>query len=84
MIVVHGKQVGRIYLKRFMDKNMKQQQNIESTIGTYCLSGGITYYKNKYNNVQPNAKYLEENTITFPCYDGVDLPYIFTKIQDYR
>jgi len=82
MIVLLGKQVGRIYLKRFMDKNMKQQQNIERTIGTYCLSGG-TYYSKKYNDIQPNAKYLEVNTITLPCYDGVDVEYISQKIKGY-
>ena len=59
-----------------------KQQNIESTIGTYCLSGG-TYYAKKYNDVQPNAKYLEENTITLPCYDGVDVEYISQKIKEY-
>lgn len=59
-----------------------KQHDIETTIGTYCLSG-TTYYKNKYNQVQPNAKYLEENTITFPCYDGVDIDFIVSKIKVY-
>lgn len=59
-----------------------KKHNIETTIGTYCLSG-TTYYKNKYNQVQPNAKYLEENTITFPCYDGVDVEFISKKIREY-
>jgi hypothetical protein len=65
-----------------MDKNMKQQQNIERTIGTYCLSGG-TYYSKKYNDIQPNAKYLEVNTITLPCYDGVDVVLIGQTISEY-
>jgi len=60
-----------------------KQQNIESTIGTYCLSGG-TYYSKKYNDIQPNAKYLELNTITLPCYDGVAVEYISQKIKEYR
>jgi len=59
-----------------------KQQNIESTIGTYCLSGG-TYYAKKYNDIQPNAKYLEVNTITLPCYDGVDVEYISQKIEEF-
>jgi len=59
-----------------------KQQNIESTIGTYCLSGG-TYYAKKYNDIQPNAKYLEENTITLPCYDGVDVVLIGQTISEY-
>lgn len=55
---------------------------IETTIGTYCLSG-TTYYKNKYNNVQPNAMYLELNTITLPCYDDVDVFLISKTISEY-
>jgi len=59
-----------------------KEQEIESTIGTYCLSG-CTYYAKKYNDLQQNAKYLEENTITLPCYDGVDVEYISHKIKEY-
>ena len=59
-----------------------KENGIETTIGTYCLSGG-TYYAKKYNNIQPNAMYLQENTITFPCYDGVDLEYISQKIKEF-
>ncbi|MGJ0361828.1 DegT/DnrJ/EryC1/StrS family aminotransferase [Aliarcobacter cryaerophilus] len=59
-----------------------KENNIETTIGTYCLSGG-TYYAKKYNDIQPNAKYLEVNTITLPCYDGVDVEYISQKIKEY-
>ncbi len=60
-----------------------RDHDIETTIGTYCLSG-TTYYKNKYNDVQPNAKYLQDNTITFPCYDGVDIEYIVNKLKLYK
>ena len=56
--------------------------DIESTIGTYCLSGG-TYYAKKYNDIQPNAKLLEKNTITLPCYDGIDIKYISHTIKEY-
>ncbi|PHR69822.1 MAG: spore coat protein [Arcobacter sp.] len=62
-------------------KNLREN-GIETTIGTYCLSG-TTYYKNKYNDVQKNAMFLEENTITFPCYDDVDIKYIVAKIKEY-
>lgn len=58
-------------------------QDIESTIGTYCLSG-CTFYADKYQNVQPNAHWLEHNTITLPCYDGVDVERIVAAIADYR
>ena len=60
-----------------------KENEVETTIGTYCLSG-TTYYKNKYNDVRPNAMFLEENTITFPCYDGVDVSYIVGKIKEYK
>ncbi|MDX9742867.1 MAG: DegT/DnrJ/EryC1/StrS family aminotransferase [Arcobacteraceae bacterium] len=59
-----------------------KENGVETTIGTYCLSG-TTYYKNKYNTVQLNAKFLEENTITFPCYNGVDVKFILEKIKEY-
>lgn len=59
-----------------------KENDIETTLGTYCLSGG-TYYAKKYNDIQPNAMYLQENTITLPCYDGVDLEYIFQKIKEF-
>jgi len=58
------------------------EQNIESTLGTYCLSG-TTFYKNKYNSIQPNAFWLENNTITLPCYDGVDVLRVTEKIKEY-
>jgi len=63
--------------------NFLRENEIETTIGTYCLSA-TTYYKNKYNDIQPNAKYLEDNTITFPCYDGVDMTYIINMIKQYN
>lgn len=59
-----------------------KQRKIESTIGTYCLSG-TTYYKNKYNNVQSNSLYLEKNSITLPCYDNLDTQYIFSTIKEF-
>ena len=59
-----------------------KENGVETTIGTYCISE-TTYYKNKYDNVQPNAMFLEENTITFPCYDGVDVEFIVKNIKEY-
>ena len=43
-----------------------RDHGVESTIGTYCLSG-CTYFKERYNDVQPVAEGLQKNTITFPC-----------------
>jgi dTDP-4-amino-4,6-dideoxygalactose transaminase len=47
-----------------------KENDIESTIGTYCLSD-CTIYRKKYNNVQQNAKRLFDTTITFPCYSDL-------------
>lgn len=54
---------------------------VETTIGTYCLSG-CTYYKAKYNNLQKNSSYLEAHTITLPCYDGLNVTEVCSKIAD--
>lgn len=43
---------------------------VETTLGTYCLSG-TTYYSARYRSVQPNAAALESQSITLPCYAGV-------------
>ena len=71
------KNINRDDLIQFLKEN-----GIETTIGTYCLSG-TTYYRNKYNKVQPNAMYLEKNTITLPCYNGVDIEFVLKKIKSF-
>lgn len=58
------------------------EKNIESTLGTYCLSG-TTFYTNKYNTIQPNAFWLENNTITLPCYDGIDVKRVTDSIMNF-
>lgn len=55
--------------------------NIESTLGTYCLSG-TTFYRKKYNDLQNNSLWLESNTITLPCYDGVDISRVTNAIKE--
>ena len=60
-----------------------RENNVESTIGTYCLSG-TTYYANKYNDIQPNANALFEQVITLPCFPGVDTNYIIETISNYK
>lgn len=77
LVFVVPKEINRDSLIKYLRK-----KEIETTIGTYCLSG-TTYYKDRYNNIQPNAMYLEENTITFPCYDGVDVKLIVKNIEDF-
>lgn len=49
-----------------------RDDGIETTIGTYCLSG-TTYYRRRYGDVQKNAERLQRETITLPCYSGVDV-----------
>jgi perosamine synthetase len=57
-------------------------QNIESTLGTYCLSA-TTYYLEKYNDPQKNSLWLESNTITLPCYTGVDVNRVVEVIGSF-
>lgn len=57
-------------------------KNIESTLGTYCLSA-TTYYLKKYNDVQINSLWLESNTITLPCYKGVDVDRVVAVIKGF-
>jgi perosamine synthetase len=67
--------VNQIKFSKYLADNM-----IEATLGTYCLSG-TTYYKNKYDDVQPNAWWLENNTITLPCHDNVDVGFVCEIIK---
>jgi dTDP-4-amino-4,6-dideoxygalactose transaminase len=52
-----------------------REEEIETTIGTYCLSG-TTFYRRRYNDVQPIAERLQRETITFPCYGGMDVEHV--------
>lgn len=67
------------YIERDALIDALDMQNIESTIGTYCLSGG-TYFRRKYNDVQPTAELLGSRTITLPCYENVDIERIANSI----
>ena len=57
-------------------------KDIEATLGTYCLSG-CSYFRQRYNDVQPVAEQLQENTITLPCHDGVDPDTVCSSILDF-
>lgn len=52
---------------------------IETTIGTYCMSG-TTYFRGRYDDVQPNSELLQATTITLPCYAGLDVDFICDRI----
>lgn len=69
--------IERDHLIEFLAKN-----NIESTLGTYCQSGG-TYYRNKYNNVQQKSLWLEKKTITLPCYTNVNVEQVTQAINKF-
>ena len=57
-----------------------REQGIESTLGTYCQSN-TTYYRKKYDTVQPNSLHLERNSITLPCHEDLDIEYVFDTIK---
>lgn len=59
-----------------------KEKEIESTIGTYCLSN-CNYYRSKYNKVQKNSLWLEKNTISLPCYHNVDAECVTEEILKY-
>lgn len=54
-------------------------KGVESTIGTYALSA-TTYYKSRYDSVQPNACRLFNTTLTLPCYRDVDVLRVINEI----
>lgn len=57
-----------------------RQKGVETTIGTYSLSSG-SYYEHKYANPQKNSTKLEQTTITFPCFEGVDVDKVVSSVR---
>ncbi|MCP5382477.1 MAG: DegT/DnrJ/EryC1/StrS family aminotransferase [Kordiimonadaceae bacterium] len=76
-VFILPERINQLKLVKYLEEN-----NVEATLGTYCLSG-TSYYKNKYNDVQPNAWWLENNTITLPCHTNVDVDYICEIINKF-
>ncbi len=60
-------------------KNLKEK-GVETTLGTYCLSG-TSYYRGRYQNVQPSAWSLQQTTITLPCFKDVDVEFVCRAIR---
>lgn len=56
-------------------------KDVETTLGTYCLSGTPYYYK-KYCDIQPNAKELQCKTITLPCYKDLNTALVCEVIHE--
>lgn len=77
IVFVTPKHIDRDALSKFL-----LSKGIESTIGTYCLSN-CKYYREKYDDVQPNAFLLQNTTITLPCYHGVPVEEVCDAIQEY-
>ena len=57
-----------------------KQRGVETTLGTYCLSG-TNYYRRVYGDVQPNSMRLQESTVTLPCFKGVDVAQVHAAIR---
>ncbi|PKN52257.1 MAG: DegT/DnrJ/EryC1/StrS family aminotransferase [Deltaproteobacteria bacterium HGW-Deltaproteobacteria-13] len=57
-----------------------KNQDIESTLGTYCLSG-LNYYKQKYSDIRQNSRSLQEQTITLPCFHNVNTMQVCKAIR---
>jgi len=57
-----------------------RSKGIETTIGTYCLSM-CKYYKEKYRVDNKVSRWLEEKSITLPCYEGIDIDKVISKIK---
>jgi len=55
-------------------------RGIETTLGTYCLSG-TSYFRQRYQTVRPVAERLQATTLTLPCYDDVPVERIAGTIQ---
>lgn len=57
-----------------------RELGVESTLGTYCLSG-TRYFRERYNQVQANAMRLQAETITLPCYLGLDAGAVIEAVR---
>jgi perosamine synthetase len=58
-----------------------KQQGIESTLGTYAMSA-TTYYSRRYGVYNPNARWLESNTITLPCFTDIEVDIVCDTIHE--
>jgi perosamine synthetase len=72
-IVPIGSSASELILK------MKKRE-IDCSIGTFSLSC-IDYYLKKYKDPQPNSSYLMNNTITFPCFEGLEVDKVINAIR---
>lgn len=57
-----------------------REQQIDCSIGTYSLST-TDYYLKKYNSPQKNSLFLMNNTITLPCYEGLNQDRVIEAVK---
>ena len=60
--------------------NAEKKKEIDCSIGTFSLSC-IDYYLKKYKDPQPNSFFLMNNTITFPCFEGLEVQKVINAIS---
>ena len=56
-----------------------KKKEIDCSIGTFSLSC-IDYYLKKYKDPQPNSDFLMNNTITFPCFEGLEVEKVIDAV----
>ena len=57
-----------------------KDHKIETTLGTYSISS-LKYYNSKYKFNNINSRYLMNNSIALPCYEGVDCERVVDTIK---
>jgi perosamine synthetase len=57
-----------------------KKKEIDCSIGTFSLST-IDYYLKKYKDPQKNSSFLMNNTITLPCFDGLNVEKVIKAIK---
>jgi dTDP-4-amino-4,6-dideoxygalactose transaminase len=82
--VVHNVQSLVFLVPKNIDRDslmMKlKEHDVESTLGTYSLSN-TAYYSKAYHDEQINTLILQQNTITLPCYENVEVDKICSIIK---
>ena len=64
---------------RHIDRQIAGRRN-RDVHRPYCLSG-TTFFRKRYGDVQPVAERLQRETITFPCYAGVDVARVCDAVR---
>jgi dTDP-4-amino-4,6-dideoxygalactose transaminase len=85
--VVHNVQSTVLRVPEGWDRNSLiahlKEGGVEATLGTYALSS-LSYFRARYADVQPNSHRLMQDTITLPCFDGVDVAQVISRIASFR